>query len=64
MKKVFLCKGCIDLMKQEYGTGLGFTEPVAVTQVDSANCDMRSLKDGTLAYEHINWAERKIKESK
>lgn len=59
MKKVYLCKGCIDLMKQQYGKSLGFIELKLIECVKKEKCDMRPTGHfGKLFYESIDWNNR------
>lgn len=58
MKKVYLCKGCIEQMQQQHGPSLGFTKPTLIEKVDKKECDMRTISGSTLFYETINWDNR------
>lgn len=59
MKKVYLCKDCIDLMKQQYGNSLGFIERRLIECVKKEECDMRPTGHyGKLFYQTIDWNNR------
>lgn len=50
MRKVYLCKGCIDELQYEYGDNLGYDEPVEVCEVPQEECDNTVISTDPLTF--------------
>lgn len=59
VKTVHICKGCKELMEEQYGPSLGYASDVVVKIVPTEECDYFVLSDGKMRFEHKDESENK-----